>query len=145
MSFFFEEEKSTNTLLEPKEHFYAQKEAPPEQEKLSGIESRAKGSEKYLTLDSFLQNTKAALTAFEKSNSEVAEVRNLDDAWSQITDIMIKNNVQFDNPVQDLDFYKTEFGLDGYETRHERVTRSLTLLKEEQNKNENLKLELESK
>jgi hypothetical protein len=145
MSFFFEEEKSTNTLLEPKENFYAQKEAPPEQEKLSGIESRAKGSEKYLTLDSFLQNTKAALTAFEKSNSEVAEVRNLDDAWSQITDIMIKNNVQFDNPVQDLDFYKTEFGLDGYETRHERVTRSLTLLQEEQNKNENLKLELESK
>ena len=145
MSFFFEEEKSTNTLLEPKEHFYAQKEAPPEQEKLSGIESRAKGSEKYLTLDSFLQNTKAALTAFEKSNSEVAEVRNLDDAWSQITDIMIKNNVQFDNPVQDLDFYKTEFGLDGYETRHERVTRSLTLLEEEQNKNENLKKELESK
>ena len=145
MSFFFEEEKSTNTLLEPKENFYAQKEAPPEQEKLSGIESRAKGSEKYLTLDSFLQNTKAALTAFEKSNSEVAEVRNLDDAWSQITDIMIKNNVQFDNPVQDLDFYKTEFGLDGYETRHERVTRSLTLLEEEQNKNENLKKELESK
>ena len=145
MSFFFEEEKSTNTLLEPKENFYAQKEAPPEQEKLSGIEARAKGSEKYLTLDSFLQNTKAALTAFEKSNSEVAEVRNLDDAWSQITDIMIKNNVQFDNPVQDLDFYKTEFGLDGYETRHERVTRSLTLLEEEQNKNENLKKELESK
>ena len=145
MSFFFEEEKSTNTLLEPKEHFYAQKEAPPEQEKLSGIESRAKGSEKYLTLDSFLQNTKAALTAFEKSNSEVAEVRNLDDAWSQITDIMIKNNVQFDNPVQDLDFYKTEFGLEGYETRHERVTRALTLLEEEQNKNENLKKELESK
>jgi predicted kinase len=145
MSFFFEEEKSTNTLLEPKENFYAQKEAPPEQEKLSGIEARAKGSEKYLTLDSFLQNTKAALTAFEKSNSQVGEIRSYDDAFSQITDIMIKNNVQFDNPVQDLDFYKTEFGLEGYETRHERVTRALTLLEEEQNKNENLKKELESK
>jgi len=49
MSFFFEEEKSTNTLLEPKENFYAQKEAPPEKEQLGGVEARAKGREEYFT------------------------------------------------------------------------------------------------
>lgn len=146
MSFFFEEEKSTNTLLEPKEHFYAQKETPPEQEKLSGIESRAKGREEYFTAKEYLENYNASRQAFDKSNSEVSEIRNLDNAWSEITDIMIKNNVQFDNPIPDQDLYKTEFGFpEGYETRHERVTRALTLLEEEQNKNENLKLELESK
>ena len=145
MSFFFEEEKSTNTLLEPKEHFYEKKEAPPEQEQLGGVEARAKGREKYFTLDSFLDNTKAGLRAFEKANSEVSEIRNLDEVWSEITDIMIKNNVQFDNPMQDQDFYKTEFGMENYETRHEKLNRALTTLKEAQDKNQNLKLELETK
>ena len=145
MSFFFEEEKSTNTLLEPKENFYTKKEAPPEQEQLGGVEARAKGREEYFTAKEYLENYNASRQAFDKSKSEVSEIRNIDNAWSEITDIMIKNNVQFDNPIPDLDFYKTEFGLDGYETRHERVTRALTLLKEEQDKNENLKLELESK
>ena len=145
MSFFFEEEKSTNTLLEPKEHFYEKKEAPPEQEQLGGVEARAKGREEYFTAKEYLENYNASRQSFDKSKSEVSEIRNIDNAWSEITDIMIKNNVQFDNPIPDLDFYKTEFGLDGYETRHERVTRALTLLKEEQDKNENLKLELESK
>ena len=145
MSFFFEEEKSTNALLEPKENFYAKKEAPPEQEQLGGVEARAKGREEYFTAKEYLENYNASRQSFDKSKSEVSEIRNLDNAWSEITDIMIKNNVQFDNPMPDLDFYKTEFGLDGYETRHERVTRALTLLKEEQDKNNNLKLELENK
>jgi adenylate kinase family enzyme len=145
MSFFFEEEKSTNTLLEPKENFYTKKEAPPEQEQLGGVEARAKGREEYFTAKEYLENYNASRQSFDKSKSEVSEIRNLDNAWSEITDIMIKNNVQFDNPMPDLDFYKTEFGLDGYETRHERVTRALTLLKEEQDKNNNLKLELENK
>jgi hypothetical protein len=145
MSFFFEEEKSTNTLLEPKENFYTKKEAPPEQEQLGGVEARAKGREEYFTAKEYLENYNASRQSFDKSKSEVSEIRNIDNAWSEITDIMIKYNVQFDNPIPDLDFYKTEFGLDGYETRHERVTRALTLLKEEQDKNENLKLELESK
>ena len=145
MSFFFEEEKSTNTLLEPKENFYAQKEAPPEQEQLGGVEARAKGREEYFTAKEYLENYNASRQSFDKSKSEISEINNLDNAWSEITDIMIKNNVQFDNPMPDLDFYKTEFGLEGYETRHERVTRALTLLKEEQDKNQNLKLELENK
>jgi hypothetical protein len=145
MSFFFEEEKSTNALLEPKENFYAKKEAPPEQEQLGGVEARAKGREEYFTAKEYLENYNASRQSFDKSKSEVSEIKNLDNAWSEITDIMIKNNVQFDNPMPDLDFYKTEFGLDGYETRHERVTRALTLLKEEQDKNQNLKLELENK
>jgi predicted kinase len=145
MSFFFEEEKSTNTLLEPKENFYAQKEAPPEQEQLGGVEARAKGREKYMTLDSLVDNTKASLRAFEKNNSEVSEIRNLDEVFSELTDIMIKNNVQFDNPMQDQDFYKTEFGMENYENRHEKLTRALTTLKEAQDKNQNLKLELETK
>lgn len=145
MSFFFEEEKSTNVLLEPKENFYAKKEAPPEQEQLGGVEARAKGREEYFTAKEYLENYNASRQSFDKSKSEVSEINNLDNAWSEITDIMIKNNVQFDNPMPDLDFYKTEFGLEGYETRHERVTRALTLLQEEQNKNENLKLELENK
>ena len=145
MSFFFEEEKSTNTLLEPKEHFYEKKEAPPEQEQLGGVEARAKGREKYMTLDSLVDNTKASLRAFEKNNSEVSEIRNLDEVFSELTDIMIKNNVQFDNPMQDQDFYKTEFGMENYETRHEKLNRALTTLKEAQDKNQNLKLELETK
>jgi predicted kinase len=145
MSFFFEEEKSTNTLLEPKEHFYEKKEAPPEQEQLGGVEARAKGREKYMTLDSLVDNTKASLRAFEKNNSEVSEIRNLDEVFSELTDIMIKNNVQFDNPMQDQDFYKTEFGMENYENRHEKLTRALTTLKEAQEKNQNLKLELETK
>lgn len=145
MSFFFEEEKSTNTLLEPKEHFYEKKEAPPEQEQLGGVEARAKGREKYMTLDSLVDNTKASLRAFEKNNSEVSEIRNLDEVFSELTDIMIKNNVQFDNPMQDQDFYKTEFGMENYENRHEKLTRALTTLKEAQDKNQNLKLELETK
>ena len=145
MSFFFEEEKSLNTLLEPKENFYTKKETPPEQEQLSGVESRAKGREKYMTLDSLLENTKASLTAFEKNNSEVSEIRNLDEVWSEITDIMNKNNIRFDNPMQDQDFYKTEFGMENYENRHEKLTRALETLQNEQNKNEQLKLELETK
>ena len=145
MSFFFEEEKSLNTLLEPKENFYTKKEAPPEQEQLSGVESRAKGREKYMTSDSLLENTKASLTAFEKNNSEVSEIRNLDEVWSEITDIMNKNNIRFDNPMQDQDFYKTEFGMENYENRHEKLTRALETLQNEQNKNEQLKLELETK
>ena len=145
MSFFFEEEKSTNTLLEPKENFYEKKEAPPEQEQLGGVEARAKGREKYMTLDSLVDNTKASLRAFEKNNSEVSEIRNLDEVFSELTDIMIKNNVQFDNPMQDQDFYKTEFGMENYENRHEKLTRALTTLKEAQDKNQNLKLELETK
>jgi hypothetical protein len=64
MSFFFEEEKSTNTLLEPKEHFYAQKEAPPEQEQLGGVEARAKGREEYFTAKDYLENYKSIKTSF---------------------------------------------------------------------------------
>ncbi len=146
MSFFFEEEKSTNTLLEPKEHFYEKKEAPPEQEQLGGVEARAKGREKYFTAKEYLENYNASRQSFDKSNSEVSEIRNLDNAWSEITDIMIKNNVQFDNPIPDQDLQNTEFGLpEGYETRQERLARALTTLKEEQDKNPNLKLELENK
>lgn len=146
MSFFFEEEKSTNTLLEPKENFYEKKEAPPEQEQLGGVESRAKGREQYFTAKEYLENYNASRQSFDKSKSEISELNNLDNVWSEITDIMNKNNIRFDNPMPDQDFYKTEFGLpEGYETRHERVTRALEILQNEQNKNEQLKLELESK
>jgi len=59
---------------------------------------------------------------------------------------MNKRNIAFENPMPDIDLYRTEFGLpEGYETRSERVTRALQLLQDEQNKNQNLKLELESK
>lgn len=146
MSFFFEEEKSTNTLLEPKEHFYTQKEAPPEKEQLGGVESRAKGREQYFTAKEYLENYNASRQSFDKSKSEISELNNLDNVWSEITDIMNKNNIRFDNPMTDQDFYKTEFGLpEGYETRHEKVTRALETLQNEQNKNEQLKLELETK
>jgi hypothetical protein len=97
-----------------------------------------------MTLDSLVDNTKASLRAFEKNNSEVSEIRNLDEVFSELTDIMIKNNVQFDNPMQDQDFYKTEFGMENYENRHEKLTRALTTLKEAQEKNQNLKLELDN-
>jgi predicted kinase len=150
MSFFFEEEKSTNALLEPKEHFYEKKESEP---LLIGLERRKQLKEKIdkfreeeLTSDSYLENYKASRQSFDKSNSEVSEYRNIDNAWSEITDIMNKNNVQFDNPIPDQDLQNTEFGLpEGYETRQERVNRSLITLQEEQDKNPNLKSELEGK
>jgi hypothetical protein len=35
----------------------------------------------------------------------------MDNAFSEIIDIMNKNNIQFDNPIQDEDLQNTEFGL----------------------------------
>lgn len=146
MSFFFEEEKSLNTLLEPKENFYAKKEAPPEQEKLGGLESRIKGREEQFTAKEYLENYNASRVAFDKAKSEVSEYRNIDDAWSEITNIMNKNNINFYNPIPDVDLYTTEFGLPAdYESRSDRVAKALQILQDEQNKNENLKKELESK
>jgi len=143
MSFFFEEEKSTNTLLEPKENFYTKKESVVDENQLGGIESRAKAK---FDLTSYLENYNTARQAFDKAKSETSEYRNLDDAWSEVTDIMNKNNVAFENPIPDRDLYKTEFGFpEDYQTRSERVTRALETLEEEQKKNQKLKLELESK
>jgi hypothetical protein len=146
MSFFFEEEKSLNTLLEPPQNFYTKKEAPPEQEKLGGLESRIKGREEQFTSKEYLENYNASRQSFDKAKSEVSEYRNLDDAWSEITNIMLKNNINFYNPIPDVDLYTTEFGLPAdYKSRSDRVVDALQILQDEQNKNENLKKELESK
>jgi adenylate kinase family enzyme len=146
MSFFFEEDKSLNTLLEPQENFYTKKELPPEQPKLGGVEARAKGREEYFTAKSFLDNFNASIKDFETRSSEVSEYRNLTEAWGEITDIMLKKNINFYNPMPDVDLYTTEFGLPSdYKSREDRVIDALKILEEEQNKNQDLKRELESK
>ena len=147
MSFFFEEEKSINTALEPQENFYTKKESTIEPKPpTSGLEGRKRFIEEEFTAKSYLDNFSASLIALEKGKSEVSEYRNLTEAWGEITDIMNKSNVRFDNPMHDVDLYTTEFGLPAdYLSRQDRVTKSLNILKEEQDKNANLKRELESK
>jgi hypothetical protein len=128
MSFFFEEDKSINTALEPQENFYTKKELPPEQPKLGGVEARAKGREEYFTAKEYLENYNASRRQFDTSKSEVSEYRNLDEAWSEITDIMNKKNIRFDNPMYDVDLYTTEFGLPAdYLSRQDIVTKSLEI------------------
>ena len=147
MSFFFEEEKSLNTLLEPQENFYTKKEPTIEPKPpTSGLEGRRKLAEEQLTADSYLENYNASRKQFDTSKSEVSEYRNLDNAWSEITDIMLKRNINFYNPIPDVDLYTTEFGLPSdYKSREDRVIDALKILEEEQNKNQDLKRELESK
>jgi predicted kinase len=59
---------------------------------------------------------------------------------------MLKRNINFYNPIPDVDLYTTEFGLPSdYKSREDRVIDALKILEEEQNKNQDLKRELESK
>jgi len=147
MSFFFEEEKSLNTLLEPQENFYTKKETTIEPKPpTSGLEGRRKLAEEELTANSYLENYNASRKQFDTSKSEVSEYRNLTEAWGEVTDIMLKNNINFYNPMPDVDLYTTEFGLPSdYKSREDRVIDALKILEEEQNKNQDLKRELESK
>jgi len=147
MSFFFEEEKSINTALEPQENFYTKKESTIEPKPpTSGLEGRKRFIEEELTAKPYLDNFSASLTALEKGKSELSEYRNLTEAWGEITDIMNKKNLNFYNPMPDVDLYTTEFGLPAdYLSRQDRVTKSLNILQEEQSKNADLKRELESK
>jgi hypothetical protein len=112
MSFFFEEEKSLNTLLEPQENFYTKKEPTIEPKPpTSGLEGRRKLAEEELTANSYLENYNASRKQFDTSKSEVSEYRNLTEAWGEVTDIMLKSNINFYNPMPDVDLYTTEFGL----------------------------------
>jgi hypothetical protein len=157
MSFFFEEEKSTDPSLEPKENFYETKEKK-ESKPLLSLENSSftkrkelkekidKFKEEEFTLASFKENFSAQSKAIRTGDSELSEINNMDSAFSEIIDIMNKNNIQFDNPIQDEDLQNTEFGLpEGFQTRQQKLNSSLIRLQEEQDKNPNLKLELENK